>query len=69
MIDQSNEARAKRFLIALDLFESGVQLQRAQIRRQFPEESEAEISERLLQWLLSPRGAEHGDCPGRIVTR
>lgn len=69
MIDQSNEARAKRFLVALDLFESGVQLRRAQIRRQFPEDSEEEISERLLQWLLSPRGAKHGDSPGRIVKR
>lgn len=67
MNDQSNAARVQRFLTALDLFESGVEMKRTQLRRQHPEASEAAIDDRLMDWLLNPSGAKDGDCPGRVI--
>ncbi len=64
--DQSHDARVKRFLTALDLFDSGVQMRRAQLARQFPEATEEELRWRLREWLHTRPGAEHGDCQGRV---
>lgn len=42
---------------ALDLHDLGVKLFRQRMRRQFPEESEAEIDARVRSWLAVPTPA------------
>ena len=49
----------------MELFEIGVKLMRQNLRRDYPDETEQEIDERLHAWLEHRPGAEHGDCPGR----
>lgn len=61
------EAAARRFRLALDLFEAGVQMMRQRLRREHPDLPEAEIEARLVRWLQERPGAEHGDAPGRPV--
>ena len=63
MVDQSDEARARRLRTALDLADSGIELRRAQLRRKFPDESDEEISERLGNWLHD----RPCDAPGREI--
>lgn len=65
--DLSDEACARRLRTALDLADSGIQMRRAQLRRQYPDASEAEIDERLGRWLRHRPGAEHGDAEGRVI--
>lgn len=62
------EAAAERLRVALDLFESGVQLMRQNLRRRHPEWSEEEVAEALQRWLYTRPGAEHGDAVGRPGT-
>jgi len=57
---------AEKLRQALDLFESGVDLKRQNLRRRHPDESDEEIAARLQAWLLTRPGAEHGDGPGRL---
>jgi hypothetical protein len=52
---------------ALDLFETGVAMMRQTLRRRHPHASEAEIDERLREWLHHRPGAESGDCSGRVL--
>jgi hypothetical protein len=55
------------FRTTLDLFQTGVDLMRQNLRRRHPNADEHEI-ERLLQaWLLERPGAESGDCSGRAI--
>jgi hypothetical protein len=58
----------ERLRICFDLFESGVDLMRQRLRRQYPDASDREIAERLGLWLQDRPGAEHGDGPGRLVS-
>ena len=51
--------------LALDLFESGVDVMRHNLYRKYPSETRDEIEERLLEWLRTRPGAEHGDAVGR----
>jgi hypothetical protein len=51
----------------LDLFETGVDLMRQNLRRAHPGAADAEIDRRLQQWLRERPGAEFGDCIGRPV--
>jgi hypothetical protein len=55
------------FRTTLDLFETGLDVMRQNLRRQFPEASEDDIDRRLSQWLLERPGAEFGDSAGRRV--
>lgn len=55
------------FRTTLDLFSTGVELMRQNLRRQQPQASESEIDRRLSQWLRERPGAEFGDSPGRLV--
>jgi hypothetical protein len=57
----------QRFKAALDLFETGVDLMRQNLRRRHPEASDAEIERLLGRWLRERPGAESGDCTGRSV--
>ena len=55
------------FWTTLDLFQTGVDLMRQNLRRRHPEASEEDIERLLHEWLLQRPGAESGDCPGRPV--
>ena len=55
---------ARRFRLALELFEAGHGLMLQNLRRRHPDETEAQISERLGEWL---RGSERL-VPGRAYT-
>ena len=61
--DQSPEARAQRLRIALDLAASGIQMKLNQLRRRHPDESDAQIQERLNKWLRN----RPMDSPGRHI--
>lgn len=68
MSHEEAEIMAVRLRTACDLFDTGVALQRQQLRREHPDASSAEIEQRLAAWLQTRPGAEHGDAPGRPVS-
>jgi hypothetical protein len=51
----------------LDLFQTGADLMRQNLRRRYPDAHEHEIDRLLREWLLDRPGAEAGDCPGRPI--
>lgn len=51
----------------VDLFEVGLELMRQNLRREHPNASDQEIERHLQHWLHHRPGAEHGDCPGRLI--
>jgi len=58
---------ADAFRTTLDLFDTGLDLMRQNLRRSHPEAGDEEIERLLHEWLLDRPGAESGDCPGRPV--
>jgi len=58
---------ADAFRTTLDLFETGLDLMRQNLRRSHPKAGGEEIELLLHEWLLDRPGAESGDCPGRRV--
>jgi hypothetical protein len=58
---------ADAFRATLDLFQTGVDLMRQNLRRRHSDASDEEIEQRLREWLQDRPGAESGDCPGRVV--
>jgi hypothetical protein len=63
------QSPAAAFQAALDLFETGVRMMRQNLRRQYPDATDAQIEQRLGAWLRARPGAEFGDCPGRVTLR
>ena len=59
------DAAALRFRLALDLFATGEALMRQRIRRLRPGFTEAQIEERMAEWLRERPGAERGDAAFR----
>lgn len=55
------------FRTTLELFESGLDLMRQNLRRSYPTADDQEIERRLHEWLVNRPGAESGDCSGRPV--
>ena len=53
----------ERLRIALDLWETGVALQRAAFRREHPELTDDEIESLVNKWLATRPGAEKSDGP------
>jgi hypothetical protein len=53
-----------RLLATFDLFEFGVEMMAATLRRRHPEASPEQIELMLEAWLLERPGAEEGDAPG-----
>lgn len=51
----------------LDLFQTGVDLMRQNLRRRHPGADDEHIERLLAAWLRERPGAEAGDCPGRPV--
>lgn len=58
-------AAAERLRTALALFDDGVDLMRANLRRRHPQATAAEIDDMVSAWLGERPGAEHGDGVGR----
>jgi len=59
MHDQGHDACAKRLRTALDLADSGIQMRALQLQREYPDESEAAIRQRLNEWLKSSSDGDH----------
>jgi len=51
------------FRTALDLFQTGVDVMRENLRRRHPEADDDEIERPLGKWLQDRPGAGCGDCP------
>jgi hypothetical protein len=56
---------AERLRTALDLFDLGVEMLRTRLRREDPTLSDEALDQHVQRWLLTRRGAEHGDGAGR----
>ena len=67
MTSDPAEALAERLRTAFDLCEVGESMRRAQLRREHPDATEDEIEARLVAWLRTRPGAEHGDAWGRPI--
>jgi hypothetical protein len=63
-VDATNAA-AERFRVALELFETGVELKRAALRRSHPGITPSRVEELLGEWLRERPGAPEGDGPPR----
>jgi hypothetical protein len=64
MDDATQDLAAERLRVSLELIESGFVMKRQQLRRRFPDESEAKIDERFRAWLHD----RPMDAPGRPMT-
>lgn len=62
MPEVSDDLARARFQTVMELFDAGVDLQRQNLRRRFPEADDATIEEYLRGWLL--RENEPGDSEG-----
>lgn len=58
------ETLAERLALTFELFELGVDMMAANLRRRYPDATPAEIDRRLEAWLAERPGAELGDAPG-----
>jgi hypothetical protein len=65
--DVSPDVLARRLRTALDLCALGEEMRRAQLRREDPDATDDEITARLVDWLNTRPGAEHGDSTGRPI--
>jgi len=68
--DSAPDARDKaaaRLRMALELFETGVEMMRQKLRRDHPGLADHEIEARVRAWLQERPGAEFGDAVGRRV--
>ena len=63
----AHDQAAGRLRAALEMFETGLQMMRQNLRRNHPSLSDAEIEERVTAWLRERPGAEFGDAVGRRV--
>lgn len=54
----------ERLLSSLDLFEFGVEMMAARLRREHPAWSAEQVDLALEAWLATRPGAEHGDGDG-----
>jgi len=63
----STGSATRTFRLALDLFDTGVELMRQNLRRAHADADEQAIERQLATWLRTRPGAEYGDCSGRPV--
>lgn len=68
MADDPADVLAARLRMALDLCALGEAMRRAQLRREHPEATDAEIEAMLTAWFETRPGAEHGDAWGRPIS-
>jgi hypothetical protein len=67
-VSTAREKAAARLRMALDLFETGVEMMRQKLRRDHPDLADHEVEARLRSWLRERPGAEFGDAAGRPAT-
>lgn len=63
----AGDGAAARLRTALEMFETGVEMMRQNLRRRHPTLTDAEIEARVRAWLHERPGAEFGDAVGRRV--
>ena len=69
MVEMADEETlADRLAMAFELFEFGVEMMAANLRRRHPEAPPDEIERLLEAWLAERPGAELGDGPGVPVS-
>ena len=61
-----SDTLVRRLRQVFDLFEAGLSMKRAQLRRAMPDATDQEIEIELRAWLATRDGAENGDAPGRL---
>lgn len=54
----------RRMHLTFDMFDAAVDMMRLNLRRRFPEAGDEEIERRLVEWLQTRPGADHGDASG-----
>ena len=59
------QGMATRMRQAFDLFDAGVSMMRARLRREHPDAADDEIDRLIRVWLRTRPGAEFGDAEGR----
>jgi Rv0078B-related antitoxin len=60
-------SRVAALVATLDLFETGLELMRQNLGRQYPQATSEELARLLKAWLHDRPGAESGDCAGRRI--
>ncbi|MCE7873486.1 hypothetical protein DYH09_24370 [bacterium CPR1] len=55
---------AEKLRQAIEMVDAGIEMMRLNLRRQFPDDPQASIEERLLAWLRERPGAPQGDGVG-----
>ena len=60
---------AEKLRQAIEMVDVGIEMMRLNLGREFPEESDEGIEERLRAWLRDRPGAPHGDGVGVPSTR
>jgi len=64
----AREKAVARLRMALDLFETGLEMMRQKLRRDHPDLADPEVEARLGAWLRERPGAGFGDAVGRPAT-
>ena len=62
-----DETPADRLALTMELYDFGVDVMAANLRRRYPGATADEIDRRLEAWLTERPGAEHGDGSGVAV--
>lgn len=68
-MSREEERLRQKLILTLELFQAGLELMRQNLRRRFPEATDAEIEAELDRWLACRPGAELGDGVGRPCRR
>jgi hypothetical protein len=68
MTDDAPEVMATRLRAAFELSALGESIRRAQLRREYPDATDAQIEALVIAWLQTRPGAEHGDAWGRPIS-
>ena len=63
-----DETAAERLAQTMELYEFGVDMMAAALRRRYPDATADEIDRRVDAWLSERPGAEHGDGSGIPVS-
>lgn len=63
------ETARDRLRLAIEMHDVGLRMYRQRMRREHPDETDAQIAERVQRWLVDRPGARLGDGPGRLSHR
>jgi len=64
---KNTSPEAERLRTAFELFEAGVNLMKASLKRRRPHASPEDIEALLAEWLVERPGAPFGDASGRSI--